>query len=451
VLTCRSEDAASQAVIDWLARLEGNPWIARHDLEPLTEPETTEQIELLLGARPSRALVSDTYARSEGNAFFTEQLIAAGHDQALPAGLTSLLLSRTSQVTGTARDVLGVLAVADRPLDEPSIIRLCQRSERDVRNALRELLRQRLRRPDHAGRHQLRHALLAEAVSGDLLPSERAQLHRNVADRMADSNDSSYAAQIAEHLAAADRPSDEVRWRVGAGQQANQMFAANHWRRAIVLTANAPSSQVVEGMSLADLYGAAEDDLDGSRHSDMAQAFAEEALQRLADTDPASRADVLRRAGEMRGHSDPQRALDLLYQALALYERLPPSPGHIETLRDLGTSLLIDGRQTEAAKVIDEAAALLEHYDESATVHVEILGLQAWHQMAAGDGRLALDRISVLRKRLTEADGPARGYGWPPGTPTSSLNWVASPTSKPQLPQRYSSPLSTRWSSPSVR
>jgi hypothetical protein len=212
----------------------------------------------ILGVRPPRRVVGDIYARSEGNAFFT--------DYALPTGLTSLLLSRTRQLSGIAQQILAVLAVAARPLDEAGVALLCQRSGREVREALRDLRAQwLLRRPDAAGRHQLRHALLGEAVSGELLPSERAELHARVADAMVDWHDPSLAAHVAGHLAAAGRPAEELRWRVRAGRHADAVFAAaeaaQQWQRALALSADAPINQVVEGMSLAELYGAAEDAL----------------------------------------------------------------------------------------------------------------------------------------------------------------------------------------------
>jgi DNA-binding CsgD family transcriptional regulator len=414
MFTCRSEEAATPIVTDWLDRLQRNARVRRLELAPLSEAETAEQIGLLLGARPPRKLVGDIYARSEGNAFFTEQLVAASatrQDHALPAGLTSLLLSRTGQVTGIAREILAVLAVAARPLDEASVALLSQRPDREVREALRDLLARRLlRRPDATGRHQLRHALLGEAISGELLPSERAELHARVADTLADWNDPSLAAQIAAHLAAAGRPGDELRWRVRAGRHADAVFAsseaAQQWQRAVALSADAPITHVVEGMSLADLYRAAEDALDLSGGSeDTVRALAEEALQRLSKADPATRADVLARAGNIRGRSAPRRGLGLLYQALALYEQLPPSAGHVKALRDIAAILHNEGRQAEGAEVTERAAAVAERAGQR-SAQIEILAQQAWYQMAAGAGQLATDRVHALRQRLTDRDEP---------------------------------------------
>jgi DNA-binding CsgD family transcriptional regulator len=413
-LTCRSEEPVTPTLANWVDRLQRNPRLQRVDLAAMSEAETGEQIELLLGGRPPRRLVEDTYTRSEGNAFFTEQLVAAtttGEDHLLPAGLTSLLLARTAQVTGIAREILAVLAVAARPLDETTVALLCDRPDLQVREALRDLLtRWLLRRPDDAGRHQLRHALLGEAIGGELLPSERAELHARIADTLAEWNDPSLAAQIATHLAAAGRPADELRWRVIAGRHADAVFApaeaAQHWQRAVALSANAPITEVVEGMSLAELYGAAEDALDLSGGSDdTVRALTEEALERLADADPATRADVLARAGEVRGRSASQQGLDLLYQALAIYERLPPSPGHVTALRDVRGMLLAEGRQAEAAEVTERAVAVAERAGQR-TAQIEILALQAWDQMAAGAGELAVERIAELRQRLSDRDEP---------------------------------------------
>jgi DNA-binding CsgD family transcriptional regulator len=90
-----------------------------------------------------------------------------------------LLLSGTAQVTGTARELLDALAVAAQPLDEQALLQLCGPTAPEVRAALRGLLSHRLlRTPDAAGRQQLRHALLAEVISGQLLTNAIRDLAR---------------------------------------------------------------------------------------------------------------------------------------------------------------------------------------------------------------------------------------------------------------------------------
>ena len=51
------------------------------ELAPLTRSETAEQIEDLLGQAVSPELADEIFDRSEGNAFFTDQLVAAAQEQ----------------------------------------------------------------------------------------------------------------------------------------------------------------------------------------------------------------------------------------------------------------------------------------------------------------------------------------------------------------------------------
>jgi predicted ATPase len=230
LLTFRSDDGATDLVGQWLQRAYRNDRVQRLDLAPMSLTETAEQIQLLVGKPASPKLAAEIFARSEGNAFFTEQLLAArtadGADELLPPGLTPLLLSRTAHLSPAARDVVAALAVAARPLDEWMLTRLCDRSGPDVREALRDLSARRLlRRPDAGGRHQLRHMLLAEAISGDLLPTERKELHARVAEVLAESPETGLSAEVAAHFAAAGSAREELRWRTRAGHEAEALLA----------------------------------------------------------------------------------------------------------------------------------------------------------------------------------------------------------------------------------
>ena len=152
---------------------------------------------------------------------------------------------------------------------------------------------------------------------------------------------------------------------------------------------------------VAELYGAAEDALFRSGgNEDAVLALTEEALARLVDIEPASRADVLRRAGEVRGHSAPQKGLQLLNEAVALYEQLPLSEGLLWALREISTILLMNGRQVEASDVSIRAVVLAEG-TSFRRANFEIRGQQAWHAAAAGAGEIALEQIRVLRQSLT--------------------------------------------------
>jgi tetratricopeptide (TPR) repeat protein len=234
-----------------------------------------------------------------------------------------------------------------------------------VRSSLRDLAARRLlRRPDAAGRHFLRHALLGDVVADTLLPSERAEMHCRIADLMAGWSEPELAADIAEHYAGAGLTGEELRWRVAAGQHADAVYApveaARHWLRVVRLSESLSVNDRVGGLSLAAVYGAAVDALAAAGNEEAAHALSEQALDRFSDADDDNAAEMLRRAGQMRGISEPLRGLELLGRALAIYERRPPSAEQVRTLRDMLDILQNEGRHEEVTATLARALRLAD-------------------------------------------------------------------------------------------
>src|SRR5918997_1403900 len=76
------------------------------ELPPFTRAELGEQLEGILAATPDPGLVERLYARSEGNALFTEEILAAGLDGrgALPPTLRDALTLRVERLSGSAQE-----------------------------------------------------------------------------------------------------------------------------------------------------------------------------------------------------------------------------------------------------------------------------------------------------------------------------------------------------------
>jgi DNA-binding CsgD family transcriptional regulator len=414
VLTYRAEDEDAVAGAgEWLARVLRNDRVRRLDLDALTREETAEQIGLLTSEQPTTSLVEGIYARSGGNPFFTEQLVAAlastDARPGLPAGLRGLLLDRFGHVKGAPRQVLAALAIAERGLDEPALTRVCDTPGDVVRSSLRDLAARRLlRRPDAAGRHFLRHALLGDVVADTLLPSERAEMHGRIADLMASWSEPELAAEIAEHYAGAGLTGEELRWRVAAGQRADAVYApveaARHWLRVVRLSESLSVKDRVGGLSLAAVYGAAVDALAAAGNEEAAYALSKEALDRFSDADDDNAAEVLRRAGEMRGISEPLRGLELLGRALAIYERRPPSAEQVRTLRDMDVILENEGRHGEAAATVARALRLADQA-QLRDLALELGAVWAQNGLLA-DGRSdeALQQMREISGQLTPDD-----------------------------------------------
>ena len=97
VVTYRNDEPGQQQLGPYLAELDRGGRVERLELARLDQAETGAQLVGILGAAPAAELVDAVFARSEGNPFFTEELLAvvrAGSGE-LPATLRDLLRGRS--------------------------------------------------------------------------------------------------------------------------------------------------------------------------------------------------------------------------------------------------------------------------------------------------------------------------------------------------------------------
>jgi predicted ATPase len=335
VVTCRSDETPlEEATADWLTHVRRDAGAEEIRLSPLSQEEATDQVTALVGARPPAGLVEEVYARAEGHPFFTEQLVAAAvtdtgqlaQPVTLPARLAELLVARAARCSSDSRAVLSALAVAGRPLTEAMLGEIAGMDSDSVRAAMRELTEAWLVATTADGGHRPRHALLAEAVSDQLLPGERVSLHERLARSLEITGDETLAAEAAGHWAAAGRTEEELQARLTAAEATEHVFAyadaATHWQRAIELCQVEPTADLGEGLDVPHLYLRAVDALEACGEVGRAWAVAEEAYRGFADhPDPATAAQVHFRAAGFREVFDSAAAgLPLMKEALRLFE-----------------------------------------------------------------------------------------------------------------------------------
>ena len=423
VATCRSDEAPVAAhVTGWLAEMRGAAGVAEIRLGPLSRGEIAQQVAALAGGPVPDGVAAELYARAEGNPFFTEQLVAAalagGTDGGLrvPAGLpvrlAELLAARADRCAGDARALLTGLALAGRPLTEDQLGALTGLGTGAVRQGLRELTTARLLAEDTTGGgHRPRHALLAEAVAGRLLPGERAALHERTARTLADAGDQELAAEVAGHWQGAGRPAEELPARIAAAGAAERVYgyaqAAEQWRRAIELCHAEPGA--VAGIDVPRLYVRAIHVLFVSGDSEHARLLAEEAYRRFAGhADPATAAVVRHRAAFFRTN-DPAGARLLMEQALDLFEQAPPSFDHADALLDYATIFLLYAERRPQASLAALRRALEIAEAAGATAMVpRILSVIAFCTLVGGqveEGFANLERGWALARAAQ--DGPA--------------------------------------------
>ena len=178
------------------------------DLPPLSDTDVGALVREIRGADAPPSLVSDIVKRSEGNPFLAEELLAlgAGRGTPLPATLVEVLLARIERLSDPAGEVARIAAVAGRPVDSELLDLVWEGAAGGFEPALRESVdRSILVLHADDQRVGFRHALLAEAVEGDLLPGTRVRLHRRLAGVLTERPDlasptaAGAAAELAHH------------------------------------------------------------------------------------------------------------------------------------------------------------------------------------------------------------------------------------------------------------
>jgi predicted ATPase len=188
VLTFRSDELHRlHPLRRLLAELARNRRTRRLELARFTRAELAEQLGGLLGTDPSGRLVDDVLARSEGNPFFTEELILAGTSAGagpggLPPSLHEVLLTRVVRLGRDTQQVLGVAAAAGPGVTQPLLAAVTGMDQAALLDSLHEAVDHQVLVPEAGGDgYVFRHALVAEAVYGELLPGERVGLHAALA------------------------------------------------------------------------------------------------------------------------------------------------------------------------------------------------------------------------------------------------------------------------------
>ena len=428
VATCRGDEAPlAEHVAGWLARVRGDAGTEEIRLGPLSRTEVAGQAAALAGVPVSPQVIDYLYARADGNAFFTEQLVAAalaGQAGAvgglrvpagLPARLAELLAARAGRCAGDARAVLEGMAIAGRSLSEDLLAAVTGLEAEAVRRGLRELAAARLLAEDTSdGGHRPRHALLGEAVAAGVLPGERAVLHERAARALAAAGDPALAAEVAGHWQAAGRPAEELPARVAAAEAAERVCgcaeAAVHWQRSIELGQTQPEAAAAAGIDVPRLSVRAIDALYRAGDSVRAGLVAEQAYRRFAGhPDPAIAAVVCHRAAVVRAKDAPAAGLPLMEEALRLFEQAPPSSDHTNALLDYTTIFLLyrEERLQDGRTALDRALEIAEAAGATALIPrtLSVIAFTAFVRGQVEEAFAALERGWVLAR--ASRDGPA--------------------------------------------
>ena len=244
VTSYRSDDLHRRHPLRSLAVEWGRlPGVTKVQLDRLPDPDVRSLVHALHPAPLPEQEVRSIVARAEGNAFFTEELVAAAGmgGRAVPTDLADLLLVRLDQLDDAARQVVRAASVAGRRVSHEMLAQVAGLDGPALDDATRAAVDANVLVAVGARDYGFRHALLAEAVYDDLLPGERVRLHAAYAHALCDEDVEGTAAELALHARAANQPGTAVRASIQAGDEAMAVGgpdeAAKHYQSALEIVA----------------------------------------------------------------------------------------------------------------------------------------------------------------------------------------------------------------------
>jgi DNA-binding CsgD family transcriptional regulator/tetratricopeptide (TPR) repeat protein len=380
-------------------------------LSRLSREELREQLEHILGHPPDARLLDDLCARSDGNPFYAEELLAAGGSDALPEHLRDLLLVRVRQLPDEVQDLMRALAAFGRPASQELLGEVAEVAEPVLSRRLRMAAARHVLSPTSGELLAFRHALVREAVYCDMLPGERRGLHLAIAQTMTRQEEPPDPAELANHWRRARRWSEARLASVEAGRVAMTMRAfeeaLGHFDRALEQWAG--SDGRVAGMDRVDVLGQAAEAARYQGDCELGVRFCRRALAELdADSEPVRAAWFHERIGRYQ-FWDYQTSLPAYREALRL---LPDEPraDRARVLGDEGLALMGMVRWEEARARCEEAisvaravgAPLEEAYARTT------LGLVLAYLGATGEGQEQLERALEITEARECAEDLAR-------------------------------------------
>jgi ATP/maltotriose-dependent transcriptional regulator MalT len=406
VCTYRDDEVpAAPALGAWLTERRHDPRLTEVSLARFTVTELSSQVAAILGKTAAPELVAALYARSQGNAYYTEMLVAAedvrradGSAAAapVPLPLREALLARSAEVAAETREILEIIAVAGRPVDHAAAAAACARlgmGEERVIIGLREAVNHHLlvSLTDLPG-YAFRHALLAEAIYDQLLAGERQRLHgvwaQLLEERVSQGGkvDSSTAAEVASHHHTAGDRRAALGWDLRAATAAEQVGgfaeAAGCYRRMLALWDDVPGAEQETATDRVEILTrlAQAEQLAGD--ADSVRMHIQAAIKLV---DPAS--DPLRAAMLLvllswslfiTGQLSASRAA-----AAAAVELVPESPSSLArvlVLAGLSRAQIFAGRAARARAAADKAVAAAAELGEptAAAIVAQLQARVAW-------------------------------------------------------------------------
>ncbi len=409
VVTFRSDELdRTHPLRPVLAELDRLDWVTRLDLPRLTRREGRELAAGLLGPGADSELADRVFRRSEGNPLFMEALLRRDdlHSTGLPESLRDLVLTDVRRLPAQTQQMLEALAVTGPRSGHALLASVTGLGDPELITALRPAVSANVLVPDADG-YAFRHALIREAILGEVLPGEKTRLHIRVAEALA--ADPSLVApgraviEQAHHWYAAHNMARALESAWQAAEAARRTLAhaerLTMLARILELWPTQPDAAQRIGASHPAVLEAAAHAATVAGEDDRGIAFATAALKEVED--PAQAAVLLELRGLMKFRLARADSIDDMREALRLMPAEPPSIARAQMFARCAKRmdmLNVPGARALAA----EALALARQTGDAATEAYALITLAEAHGRSAQVDQ-ALDMFARARSLAEQA------------------------------------------------
>ncbi|GAA1982364.1 helix-turn-helix transcriptional regulator [Isoptericola halotolerans] len=409
VLTYRSDDVDRRHPLrPLLAELHRSERVDHVELEPFTAAELRDFTTALNDGPLTESDFAEVLRRSEGNAFFAEELVAAGlASGTLPWSLTDVLHTRMQDLDPPVQQLVRLASVAGRQVREDLLRAAAERTPgldaATTAAALRDTVAHQVLAVEGVNL-AFRHALLAEALYLDLLPGERTAMHLSYLAALLDSPDLGSAAERAHHAQQGHDLPTALAASYDAAERARDLLAPTeelrHLEQVLSLWESVPDAASRTGTDRVEVALVAAGAASRAGQPTRAVQLTRGAIESLQD-DPQRQASLrhvlVRYLLDIEEDvSEASRQIDLALQVL------PADP-----TEELASTLAVRGRiemvrdQDDAARDFLERAVDVAH--RARAPHAEADALASLAVIEVGDPETAARLIESAMHRAVDA------------------------------------------------
>lgn len=388
-----------------LARLERRHAVEQVVLGPLDRGEVGTLLAAMLDHPPTSAVIEAIYQRSGGNPFVIEELVGCcGADDpqelatmSLPWSLEEAVRDRLEGLGPLERTVVDAAAVAGGDGSFDVLAAVADVDEDELIRVLRTLVGRDLLVEPEPDRFEFRHALVRDAVAGQLLGRERRRLHRRALDAL-ERLDPIALVGRARHAAGAGNLDEFV-------ALARRAARDELGRGSSFLALRVADEALMEEPDDTELLGVATEAAWLVGLDDEALGYADRWREASSDDDPDARVEALRWRVRLLYEVGNDAELDVeLGRLRALAEQLEQAgPGHEGAAARAAVAVaqtdMLQGRTADAVAWADRAEALAQRAGDVA------VRLQAGVERASALVPEHADEVTAeLLQLVTEAE-----------------------------------------------